>query len=147
MNVDNRVRCPWTGSDPLYIAYHDTEWGVPVHDDGKWFEMLILEGFQAGLSWLTVLRKREHFRQAFHQWNPERIAAYTPEDMTRLMNNPLIIRNRLKITAAITNARAFLNVQDEFESFDNYMWRFTDGRILISAPRPPHPGRSSHGIP
>lgn len=117
-------RCSWaTGSD-LYAAYHDEEWGVPCHDDQQLFELLELEGFQAGLSWITILRKRPAFRAAFDNFDAERIAAYTDEDVARLMADPGIVRNRLKIQAAITNAQAFLQTQQEFGSFDAYIWQF-----------------------
>ncbi len=120
-------RCEWSGNDPLYVAYHDTEWGVPVHDDGKLFEFLLLEGAQAGLSWLTVLRKREGYRAAFEGFDPVKIAHYGDEDRARLLSDSGIVRNRLKINAAIQNARAFLVVQEEFGSFDAYSWRFVGG--------------------
>ena len=120
-------RCPWAGDDPLYIAYHDKEWGAPSHDDRRLFEMLILEGAQAGLSWITVLRKRENYRRAFADWNAEKIARFDEKDVARLMADEGIVRNRLKVRAAIGNAKAFLKVRDEFESFDRYIWRFVDG--------------------
>ncbi len=123
-------RCDWAGDDPLYIAYHDNEWGIPVHDDRKLFEMLILEGFQAGLSWITILRKRENFRSAFVDWDWERIARFTNRDVERLMKDSGIVRNRLKITAAIKNAQAFMRVRQEFGSFDTYIWQFTDYKTL-----------------
>ena len=118
------VRCAWVGSDPLYIAYHDEEWGVPCHDERALFERLLLEGFQAGLSWITILRKRENFIAAFDGFDPVRIAEYGPGDVDRLMSDPGIVRNRLKIASAVTNAQAFLEVQSEFGSFDSYIWRF-----------------------
>jgi len=121
-------RCAWCGADPLYIAYHDLEWGVPSHDDAHLFEMLILEGQQAGLSWITVLKKREHFRHALDGFDPERIARYTPARIEKLMQNPDIIRNRLKLNAAVKNARAFLATQAEFGSFDRYVWSFVGGQ-------------------
>jgi DNA-3-methyladenine glycosylase I len=121
-------RCGWAGSDPLYIAYHDREWGLPLHDERRLFEMLILEGAQAGLSWLTILRKRPAFRAAFDGFDPRRVAAYGAREVRVLLRNPGIVRNRLKIEAAITNARAFLKVQEEFNGFDAYLWRFVDGR-------------------
>jgi DNA-3-methyladenine glycosylase I len=120
-------RCFWAGADPLYQAYHDTEWGVPCHDDRELFERLVLEGFQAGLAWITILRKREHFRRAFDGFDPERVARYTDEDHARLLADPGIVRNRLKVAAATRNARAFLRVQEEAGSFDAYLWGFTDG--------------------
>jgi DNA-3-methyladenine glycosylase I len=120
-------RCPWPGDDPLYIAYHDNEWGVPSHDDRHLFEMLILEGAQAGLSWITILRKRENYRRAFADWNVEKIARFGEKDFARLMTDAGIVRNRLKLRAAIGNAKAFLKVRDEFGSFDGYIWQFVDG--------------------
>lgn len=126
--VDGRIRCGWCGTDPLYVAYHDTEWGVPVHDDRLLFEFLVLEGAQAGLSWLTVLRKRRAYRDAFDNFDPRSVAAYDGRKVRALLRNPGIIRNRQKIEAAITNARAFLAVQEEHGSFDAYVWRFVDGR-------------------
>jgi DNA-3-methyladenine glycosylase I len=115
------------------IAYHDTEWGVPLHDEQRLFEFLVLEGMQAGLSWSTILNKRQNFRAAFHDFEPQRVARYTARDVKRLLNNPGIIRNRLKIEAAINNARRFLEVQNEFGSFDAYIWRFVDGKPIKSA--------------
>ena len=121
-------RCGWAGSDPLYVAYHDEEWGVPVHDDGTMFEFLILEGFQAGLSWLTILRKREAFRAAFAGFEAARVARFDRRKLERLLQNPGIVRNRLKVEAARKNARAFLDVQKEFGSFHAYLWAFVGGR-------------------
>ena len=123
-------RCDWSGTDALYIRYHDHEWGVPVHDDRRLFEMLILEGAQAGLSWLTILKKREAFREAFDGFEPSRVAQYDGRKIRELLRNPGIIRNRLKIQAAVQNARAFLEVADEFGSFDRYIWRFVGGKPL-----------------
>lgn len=123
------TRCPWCGTDPLYMKYHDEEWGVPVKDDDKLFEFLILEGFQAGLSWRTILYKRENFRKAFDSFNAEKIARYTDKKIHKLMNDEGIIRNKLKIAAAITNARAFLNIQDKTSSFAEYLWQFTGGKV------------------
>jgi DNA-3-methyladenine glycosylase I len=120
-------RCAWCGSDPLYVAYHDEEWGVPVHDDRRLFEFLILEGAQAGLSWLTILRKREAYRKAFHGFDWERIARYTPEDQARLLADPGIVRNRLKIEAAVKNARGVIGIREAFGSLDAYLWRFVEG--------------------
>ena len=120
-------RCAWCGSDPLYVAYHDEEWGVPVHDDRHLFEFLILEGAQAGLSWLTILRKREAYRKAFHGFDWDRIARYTPEDQARLLADPGIVRNRLKIEAAVKNARGVIGIREEFGSLDAYLWRFVEG--------------------
>lgn len=133
MKNDPRTRCPWANSDPLYIAYHDREWGVPEHDDQKLFEKLILEGFQAGLSWLTVLRKRENFRRAFDGFHPQKMAAYDDARIQRLLADPGIIRNRLKIRAAVQNARAFLAVQEASGSFDVFIWQFVDGRPIKNA--------------
>jgi DNA-3-methyladenine glycosylase I len=127
-------RCPWPEGD-LYIAYHDTEWGVPVHDDRALFEFLILEGAQAGLSWHTVLKKREHYRAAFDQFDPEKVARYTHAKIKKLLANPGLIRNRLKMASAVRNARAFLAVREEFGSFDSYIWRFVEGRPIINHPR------------
>ncbi len=121
-------RCPWGTSDPLYLAYHDEEWGVPAHDDRRLFEMLLLEGAQAGLSWLTILRKRDAYRRAFDQFYPQHVARYDARKITTLMGNPGIVRNRLKIEAAVRNARAFLAVQQEAGSFDAYLWTFVGGR-------------------
>jgi len=123
-------RCAWATDDPLYAAYHDHEWGVPVHDERVLFEFLILEGMQAGLSWITVLRKRENFRAAFDNFEPRKITRYDETRITSLLNNPGIIRNRLKIESAIGNARAFLAVQDEFGSFDSYIWQFVGGKPI-----------------
>ena len=123
-------RCDWCLSDDLYLHYHDLEWGVPVHEDQKLFEFLTLEGAQAGLSWLTVLRKRESYRVAFDDFNPEKIAGYHREKVIELMNNSSIIRNRLKIEAIIKNAQAFLTVEEKFGSFDRYIWDFVDGQTI-----------------
>jgi DNA-3-methyladenine glycosylase I len=124
--------CPWCGQDPLYRRYHDTEWGVPMHDDAVLFEFLVLEGAQAGLSWLTVLRKREHYRQAFEGFDAERVAAFDAARIEVLMQDPGLIRNRLKMASAVSNARAFLEVQARFGSFDRYVWDFVDGRPLVN---------------
>lgn len=126
-------RCRW--ADPaseLYIAYHDREWGRPEHDDRKLFELLILEGFQAGLSWLTILKKREAFRRAFDGFDPAAVAGYGPEKLEALMADPGIVRNRRKIQASVQNARAFLDIQKEFGSFDRYLWSFTDGQVILN---------------
>lgn len=120
----NPIRCGWCGDDPLYIEYHDHEWGVPAHDDRHLFEMLILEGAQAGLSWITILRKRENYRAAFDGFDVERVAAYTAPDVSRLLADPGIVRNRLKIEAAIRNARGVLALREEYGSLDRYLWRF-----------------------
>lgn len=123
-----KSRCAWAGTDPLYVAYHDTEWGVPVHDDRKLFEFLILEGAQAGLSWITILRKREGYRRAFAGFDPNAVARFDARKVKSLLADASIVRNRAKIDSAIGNARAFLKVQEEFGSFDAYQWRFVDGR-------------------
>src|SRR5437762_12939182 len=125
-------RCAWVGSDPLMLHYHDREWGVPVHDDRKHFEFLILEGAQAGLSWSIVLRKREGYRRAFSDFDPAKVARYTEKRIQTLILDPAIIRNRMKIESAVRNARAFLALQDEFGSFDAYCWRFVDGRPRLN---------------
>jgi len=126
----SKTRCGWGLSDPLYILYHDEEWGVPVHDDRRLFEFLILEGAQAGLSWLTVLRKRENYRKAFDQFDPAKMARYNEARIARLLTNDGIIRNRLKINAAVQNASAFLKVRKEFGTFDAYIWQFVGGRPI-----------------
>lgn len=123
-------RCDWAGNDPLYVAYHDQEWGVPSHDDRHLFEMLLLEGAQAGLSWITILRKRENYRRAFDGFDPRKIVRYGEAEQTRLLADAGIVRNRLKIASAIGNARAFLEVADEFGSFDRYLWDLVDGEPL-----------------
>lgn len=123
-----KTRCAWCTSDPLYIRYHDEEWGVPVHDDRALFEMLILEGAQAGLSWLTILKRREGYREAFDGFDAEKIARYDKKKTDALMLNPGIIRNRLKIAATVDNARAFLAVQKEYGTFDRYLWSFVGGK-------------------
>ena len=128
-------RCPWCGTDPLYVAYHDDEWGVPIHDDRRHFEMIVLEGAQAGLNWLTILRKREGYRKAFARFDPRKVARFTRADTARLMRDPGIVRNRLKIESAITNARAFLAVQKEFGSFDAYVRSFIGGKQIVHRPR------------
>jgi DNA-3-methyladenine glycosylase I len=120
-------RCPWSEGDPLYVEYHDREWGVPLHDDRKLFEFLILEGMQAGLSWLTILRKRENFRRAFAGFDPHEVARFGKREIARLMADPGIVRNGLKVHAAVANARAMLEVREEFGSFDKYLWGFVDG--------------------
>jgi DNA-3-methyladenine glycosylase I len=122
-----KKRCKWAGTDPVYVAYHDDEWGVPVHDDRVLFEFLILEGAQAGLSWITILKRRDGYRKAFSNFDAEKVARYDKRKMARLLEDPGIIRNRLKVEAAVGNARAFLDVVEEFGSFDDYIWRFVDG--------------------
>lgn len=125
-----KTRCRWAGTDPLYIAYHDDEWGRPVHDDRHFFEMLTLEGAQAGLSWLTVLRKRENYRRAFDGFDAKKVARYDARREAKLLLDPGIVRNRLKVSSTVTNAKAFLAVQKEFGSFDAYVWRFTGGKTI-----------------
>ena len=127
------LRCPWAGSDPLYVAYHDGEWGVPSRDDRHLFEMLVLEGAQAGLSWITVLRKREGYRKAFAGFDPVRVARFGPRDVERLLGDPGIVRNRLKVESAIGNAKAFLALQEEAGSFAAWLWAFVDGKPVASA--------------
>lgn len=122
-----KKRCEWCGDGPLYVAYHDDEWGVPIHDDRLLFEFLILEGAQAGLSWLTILKKRENYRRAFHAFDCGRIANYTEADVTRLLSDSGIVRNRFKVESAIKNARGVLDIQEEFGSLDSYLWRYVDG--------------------
>jgi DNA-3-methyladenine glycosylase I len=131
------TRCAWAGEDPLSVAYHDREWGVPVHDDRKLFEFLILEGAQAGLSWSTILKKRESYRRAFDGFDPRRVARYRAAKVRALLADPGIVRNRLKIQGAIQNARAFLAVQQEFGSFDRFIWQFAGGRPKRNARRSP----------
>jgi len=125
-------RCAWSGTDPLYNLYHDTEWGVPVHDDRKLFEMLNLEGAQAGLSWITILRKRENYRKAFDNFDAKKIVKYDAAKVQQLLGNEGIVRNRLKIASVISNAEAFLQVQKEFGSFDLYIWQFVNGKQIIN---------------
>jgi DNA-3-methyladenine glycosylase I len=136
-----KTRCAWSGNDADMLRYHDEEWGVPVHDDRLLFEFLILEGAQAGLSWKTILHKREAYRTAFHRFNPRKIARYDTHDVQRLLNDSGIVRNRLKIRSAIKNAQAFLMVQKEFGSFDAYIWRFVGGSPIS------HKIRTRHTVP
>ena len=131
----NKTRCNWCGNDPLYMEYHDTEWGVPVYDDAKLFEFLILETFQAGLSWITILRKRENFRAAFDNFNYKKIANYNESKFDELILDAGIIRNKLKIKATISNAIAFMEIQKEFGSFSNYIWKFTNGKPIKNNPK------------
>jgi DNA-3-methyladenine glycosylase I len=128
---DNLVRCPWAGTDHVYQAYHDNEWGVPVHSDKKLFEFLTLEGFQAGLSWITILKRRDKFKRAFCNWDWEEIAHYSVKDVQRLMADQGIIRNRLKIESTINNAGRFIEVRKEFGTFSSYMWKFTNNKTLV----------------
>lgn len=125
-------RCAWVTSDPIYIEYHDQEWGKPLHDDRLLFEFLILEGAQAGLSWLTILKKRDGYRKAFDQFDASKIARYTPKRVEKLLTNPDIVRNRLKITSTLQNAKCFLEVQKEFGSFDRYIWSFVGGKTILN---------------
>jgi DNA-3-methyladenine glycosylase I len=125
-------RCEWAGDDPLYVEYHDKQWGVPLHDDQALFEMLILEGAQAGLSWRTILVKRENYQAAFDQFDPAIVATYDERKIQDLLNNPGIVRNKLKVRSAVTNARAYLDVQDEFGSFDKYIWGFVDHQPIVN---------------
>ncbi|MCI6465762.1 MAG: DNA-3-methyladenine glycosylase I [Faecalicatena sp.] len=129
--MDKKKRCPWPGDTPIYIDYHDNEWGRPTHDDRELFEMLVLESMQAGLSWITVLKKREAFREAFDGFDPEKVALYDDEKIEELMNNEKIIRNRRKITAAVNNAKLFLKVQEEYGSFDKFIWKYVDNTPII----------------
>ncbi|HEX5079269.1 MAG TPA: DNA-3-methyladenine glycosylase I [Geminicoccaceae bacterium] len=128
----DKVRCSWAGSDPLYIAYHDEEWGTPLHDDRALYEMLVLEGFQAGLSWITILRKRENFRRAFDGFEPAKIAAYDERKVAKLMADPGIIRNRAKIEGAIVSARKWLEITQEPGGFRGFVWQFVDGRPIVN---------------
>jgi DNA-3-methyladenine glycosylase I len=128
-------RCFWAGDDPLMIAYHDEEWGLPIHDDRRWYEKLLLDGAQAGLSWSTILRKREGYRRAFAGFDPVKVARFSERDVARLMGDPGIVRNKLKIRSAIGNARAFLALQEEHGSFDAFIWRFVGGRPIRRAAR------------
>jgi DNA-3-methyladenine glycosylase I len=131
--ADGKRRCAWCPEDPLYVSYHDTEWGKPLHDDQRLFEMLCLEGAQAGLSWITILRKRENYRSAFDQFDAEKMARYGAAKRSRLLSNPGIVRNRLKVDAFISNARAYLKVRAR-SSFDDYLWQFTDGKVIRRRP-------------
>lgn len=132
MSPSQRTRCGWAGTDPLYVAYHDTEWGIPVHDDRYLFEMLTLEGAQAGLSWITILKKRENYRKAFDGFHPARIVRYDAKKVRTLLANEGIVRNRLKIASTISNAAAFLEIQKEFGSFDSYIWQFVGGKPQLN---------------
>ena len=127
-----RPRCGWVGGKPHFIAYHDREWGVPIHDDRKHFEMLLLEGAQAGLTWETILLRRDGYRRAFAEFDPKKVARFTAKKKAVLLKNPGIIRNRLKIDSAVTNAQAFLTVQEEFGSFDRYVWQFVGGKPKVN---------------
>ena len=133
--MTEKKRCFWAEGDELLRAYHDEEWGVPVHDDRRWFEKIVLDGAQAGLSWLTILRKREGYRRAFREFDPSIVARFSERDITRLLKDPGIVRNRAKIRSAIGNARAFLAIQDEHGTFDRYIWGYCDGRPLQGTAR------------
>lgn len=150
---DGKKRCPWPGFDPLYVDYHDTEWGVPEYDDRALFEKLILDGFQAGLSWITILRKRENFRKAFDGFDPEKIARYTPKKVETLLKNEGIIRHRGKIEGTIASAKLYLEIQER-QGFSDYIWGFTDGRVINKKPKrmtdiptePPHSQKMSKDL-
>ena len=133
--MTDRVRCAWAGSDPQYIEYHDREWGRPVHHDRVLFEFLVLEGAQAGLSWITILRKRENYRRALHRFDPAKLARCGASDVRRWLRDAGLVRNRLKLESVISNAKAYRAVQREFGSFDAYLWAFVDGRPLVNRPR------------
>ncbi len=134
-HADGKCRCPWCGSDPLYMAYHDTEWGVPERDDRALFEKLVLDGFQAGLAWITILRKRDNFRAAFDGFDPEIIARYGPEKQAVLMADAGIVRNRAKIEGAVLSARAYLDLRDKGVAFSDLMWSAVDGEVQVNRPR------------
>ena len=125
-------RCEWCGEDPLYVKYHDEEWGVPVHDDRTLFEFLVLEGAQAGLSWITILRKREGYRKAYDDFDVQKVASYDESKIEELLINPDIVRNKLKVRSSVNNAKLFMEIQKEFGSFDSYIWSFTDGNQIIN---------------
>ncbi len=125
-------RCPWACKTTIEREYHDNEWGVPLHDDNRWFEAIVLDGAQAGLSWLTILKKRSAYRQAFDNFDPRKVACYDDKKEAQLLNNPGLVRNRLKIRSAIKNARAFIRIQEQFGSFDAWIWRYVDGRSIIN---------------
>jgi DNA-3-methyladenine glycosylase I len=133
--MSDKPRCAWVGDDALYRAYHDEEWGVPCHDDRALFELLILEGAQAGLSWITILKKRENYRRLFDRFDAARIARYTPGKIARLLQDPGIVRNRLKVESTVTNARAFLELQREAGGFSGFIWSFVDGEPIRNHPR------------
>jgi len=135
MDPNEKPRCGWCGTDPLYVAYHDEEWGIPQHEDRRLFEKLVLEGAQAGLSWITILRKREAYRRAFLGFDPERVAAMSDADLEGILQDPGIVRNRLKVFSARRNALAFLAVQREFGSFDAFLWSFVAGRTQVNHPK------------
>lgn len=130
--MKEKFRCPWCKGFDQYIRYHDEEWGVPVHDDRAHFEFLILEGAQAGLSWSTILKKREGYQKAFANFDPDKVSRYTNKKIEKLLQDPGIVRNRLKLNAAVTNAKLFLSLQEEFGSFDNYIWQFVNGKPIVN---------------
>lgn len=132
MKSSTKIRCGWAGTDPIYVGYHDEEWGVPVYDDRTLFEFLVLEGAQAGLSWITILKKRDAYRRAFDRFDPKKVARYDARRVAKLLGDAGIVRNRAKIESAVKNARAFLEVQEEFGSFSDYQWRFVNGRPLVN---------------
>ncbi|MDB5619514.1 DNA-3-methyladenine glycosylase I [Tardiphaga sp.] len=132
LHADGKTRCPWPGEDPFYVAYHDTEWGVPEYDDRALYEKLILDGFQAGLSWITILRKRDNFRSAFDDFQPEKIARYDEKKVLALMNDAGIVRNRSKIEGAINSAKSYLKIMEEGAGFSKYLWDFVDGRPIVN---------------
>jgi DNA-3-methyladenine glycosylase I len=140
-----KKRCQWSGQDPLYLAYHDEEWGVPLHEDHRLFEMIVLESMQSGLSWITILRKREAFRVAFHGFDPGRVATFGAEEIEKLLLNSDIIRNRAKLEATVANARATLNVQEKYGSLDSFLWRIVEGQPVVNRRRDYHeaPGKTS----
>jgi DNA-3-methyladenine glycosylase I len=152
--MSDPARCPWPGTDPLYLDYHDHEWGTPVHDDRRLFEMLVLEGAQAGLSWITILRKRERYREVFDGFDMQRVARFTPSRIERLLTDPGIVRNRRKVESAVNNAKRALEAAEEFGSFDAFIWRFTGGRPIVNAwrrmaevpPRSPESGAMSRDL-
>ena len=133
--MNNKKRCAWVGDEPLYLAYHDKEWGVPCYDDRALFELLILEGAQAGLSWITILKKRDNYRRLFDNFEAKKIVRYTPKKIERLLQDPGIVRNRLKVEATVTNARAFLELQREPEGFSGFIWSFVGGKPIKNSPR------------
>jgi DNA-3-methyladenine glycosylase I len=133
-HADGKLRCAWCPADPLYVAYHDTEWGVPLHGDRQLFEMLCLEGAQAGLSWITILRKRKTYAQAFDHFDAEKMVRYDAAKRRRLLQDPGIVRNRLKVDAFVSNAKAYLEIRESLGSFDEYLWQFTGGRVLRRRP-------------
>lgn len=132
MSTNNKKRCGWVSEDSIYIDYHDNEWGVPVHEDKKQFEFLLLEGAQAGLSWLTILKRREGYRQVFHDFDVYKVAAMTEAEIGRALKDPRIIRNKLKVKSAVNNAKVFLEIQNEFGSFSEYIWTFVDGKPVVN---------------